>query len=70
MQNVRCSDSTGELSIDRDIVRIDHVTDPNLRRDRLAAFVDAAVGGHVRVAVDDTGRNMSAFTVDDKISIW
>ena len=47
MQNVRRSNSTGQLSIDRDIVRIDHVADPNLRCDRLAAFVDAAIGGHV-----------------------
>ena len=55
VQDVRRGDAAGQLAIDVDVGGIDEVADAHFGRDRLARFVDAAVGGRVRVAIDDAG---------------
>ena len=43
-----------------------HVLDIHHRRHRDAAFVDAAIDGDVRVAIDDAGHHVLAAAVDDR----
>ena len=56
--------AASELPINVDIRGIDEVANAHLGGNRLADFVDAAVGRHVRVAIDDAGRKMLATAVD------
>ncbi len=48
---------------------VDEVADAHLGRDGLTALVDAAVGGHVRMAIDDAGRDVFARDVNDDGSL-
>ncbi len=57
---------SGELAVDRDVVGVDEVADPHLGGDRLRRLVDAAVGRHMRVAVDNARRDLSAGGIDDR----
>jgi hypothetical protein len=64
VERVAGGDAVGELAIDADVLGIENVLDVHHRRDGDAAFVDAAIDGDVRVAVDDAGRNIHAGRVD------
>ena len=64
VENVGGGDAAGERAVDGDVVGIEHVFDADHRGDRDAAFVDA-VGGDVRVAIDDAGHQVFARGVDD-----
>ena len=64
VEHVRDGQAAGEVAVDVDIGRREHVLDPGHRAHRRAAFVDR-VGGDVRVAVDDARRDELAGGVDD-----
>ena len=64
VQNVRRCDSAGKMAVDRDVVAIDEITDAHFGRHGLTAFVDAAVGSHVRMTVDDSRSQVFPFGVD------
>ena len=64
VQNVGDGDAAREIAIDVDVVGIENVGDVGDRRDGDAAFVDAAVDGDVRVAIDDAGHDELARGVD------
>ncbi len=64
MQNVGGGDAAGEISIDVDVIGIDHFGDVGDRRDRDAAFVDAAIDGDVGVTIDDAGHDELSCGVD------
>ncbi len=65
MQNVGRGHTPSQLPIDRNVIAVDEVADPHFARDCLSRFVDASIGGHVRVTVDDAGRDVLAMKVDD-----
>ena len=64
MQDVGGGRAAGEVAIDVDVGRIEHVFHAGHRADRDAAFVDGVVGD-VRVRVDDARRDELAGRVVD-----
>jgi hypothetical protein len=64
VEHVRDRQAAGEVAVDVDVGRREHVLDPGHRAHRRAPFVDR-VGGDVRVAVDDARRDELAGGVDD-----
>ena len=64
MQDVGRGYAASELTINRNVGRIDKVSNANFRRDRLRALVHTAVGCHVRMAVDDARREVLSFRID------
>ena len=63
------TDASGQMSIDEDVTVINEVANANLRRDRLARFVDATIGPHVGMTVDQTGCDVLALNVKD-LATW
>src|ERR1019366_2541701 len=55
VQDVGGGHAARQRAVDRDVVRVDDIPDVHHRGNRNTAFVDAAVAGDVRVAIDDTG---------------
>src|SRR6266849_5158135 len=55
VKNIRSRDPTRKIPVDIDVVGIKDLRDVYDGRDGDAAFVDAAVDGDVRVAIDDAG---------------
>ena len=56
--------AAGQVAIDVDVGRVEHVAHAGHRADRRRAFVDRVVGD-VRVRVDDAGRDELAGAVED-----
>src|SRR5207249_11070865 len=50
--------------LDVDVAMVDHVRDPDLGRDRVAALVDVLLDRGVRVTVDDPRHEVAAGRVD------
>ena len=65
VQNVGGGDAAGQRAVDGDVLGIEDVLDIHHRGDADAAFVDAAIGGDVRVAVDDAGDHVLVGGIDD-----
>ena len=65
VQNVGGGDTACQLSINRDVIGIDEVTNADFARDGLRGFVDSAIRRHVRMAVNDPGRNVHSLHVND-----
>src|SRR5262249_35131286 len=55
----------GKVAVDGDVVGVEDFGNVRNRGDGDAAFVDAAVDGDVRVAVNDAGRDVHSGTVDN-----
>ena len=64
VQLVRGRQSTGKLAEKIDVIRVNHVADPHLRRVGLSAFVDAPGDSRVAVTIDESGCDMHAGPVD------
>ncbi len=64
MQDIGARYAAGQLAIDIDVLMIDEVADSDFGRDGLARFVHTTVGGNVRMAIDDSGRDVLPFGVD------
>src|SRR5208282_5694554 len=60
VEHVGHGHAAGEVAVDLNVVPIQDVADSHHRADRHAAFVDAALDGDVRVAVNDSGGNEHA----------
>ena len=65
VQDVGRGHAAGQRAIDRDVLGVDDVLDIDHRGDADAAFVDAAIAGDVRVAVDDAGDHVLVGGIDD-----
>ena len=65
VQDVCGGHSAGQLSVDCDVRVIDEVTNANFCCHGLPGFIDAAIGAHVGMAVDQAGSDVLAFDVDD-----
>ncbi len=64
MQYVGRGNSTSQLPVDRDVIWVNEVADPHLAGDRLCAFIDPTIGRNVRMAIDDSRRDVFAGNVD------
>src|SRR5579863_6084324 len=53
VQDIRSGDAAGEIAIDRNVVGIQNVSDVDDRRNGNAAFIDAAIHGDVRMAINN-----------------
>jgi hypothetical protein len=53
VKNIRRRHASSELTVDRDVVAIDEITDANFSRDRLASLVHSTIRRHVRMAIDN-----------------
>src|ERR1019366_2291711 len=65
VQDVGGGDAAGQRAVDGDILRVEHVLDIDHGGDADAAFVDAAIDGNVRVAIDDAGDHVLIGGIDD-----
>src|ERR1700674_1884373 len=65
MKNIGGGDAAGEIVVNIDIVRIQHLGNIGHRGDGDAALVDAAVHRDVRMAVDDPGDDELSGGIDD-----
>src|ERR1700687_1022418 len=65
MKNIGGGDAAGEIVVNIDIVRIQHLGNISHRGDGDAAFVDAAVHRDVRMAIDDPGDDELSGGIDD-----
>ena len=57
VQDVGGGHAAGQVVVNDDIVGVQDVLDVDHRRDAHAAFVDAAIHGDVRMAIDDSGHH-------------
>jgi hypothetical protein len=64
VQHVGGGDTARELAVDVDVVLVEHVRDPHLRRHHVRALVHAAFDRGVRVGVDDAGDHVAPGRVD------
>ena len=65
MKDVGRSKSARQLSVDGDVASVDKVADANFCCHRLRRFVDAAVGSHVRMAIDKSWAELPLGSIDD-----
>ena len=65
MKYIGCGHTACQLSIDRDIRSINEVSDPHFGCDRLRAFVNASIAGHMRMAIDNAWRDVHSRRVED-----
>jgi hypothetical protein len=65
VENVGGGDAAGKIAVNVDVVGIQNVGDIRDRGYGDAAFIDVAVNGDVRVAVDDARHDELASSVDD-----
>src|SRR5690348_13883892 len=64
MQNIGRGDTARQRAIDLDVLRIEYIFDAYHRGNRDAAFVDA-VGGNVRMAIDNARHDVLPARIDD-----
>src|SRR6267142_1511943 len=65
VKNVRGGNAAGEVAIDRNVIGIENFRYIRDGRNGDAAFVDAAIHGDVRVAINDAGRDEHSGAVND-----
>jgi hypothetical protein len=65
MEDVRRRHAARQLAVDIHVRRVDEIANPHLGRDRLRRLVDASIGRHVRMAIDQTRGQMTSAAIDD-----
>src|SRR6267154_915972 len=65
VQDIGGGHAAGEVAVDGNVVRVEHVGDVDDRGDRDAAFVDVTIHGDVRVTINDAGDDELSGGVDD-----
>ena len=64
MQDVGRRDPACQLPVNIDVITVDKIADSNFRRDRLTTLIDSAIGGHMRMTIDDPRGQMHAVSFD------
>ena len=65
VEQIRTRQAAGQLAINLDVSRIDHIADAHFAGHRVRAFIHAATDGGVRMAIDDAGRDVQTFAIDN-----
>ncbi len=66
VQDICRGDSAGQLAVNPNIRRIEHVADAHFTSDRVAALVHAFADRGVRMTIDDAWRDVCAFGVNNQ----
>ena len=66
VEDIRRRHAAGQLAVKSDVGRVDHITDAHLAGHRVAGFVHASANRGVRMAIDNSWRDVHSLAVDNR----